>query len=396
MRIAYVCADPGVPVFGWKGSSVHVQEVIRALVGQGHQIELFATRWEGAAPTDLGNVIVRPLPPISGLDPAQRERAALAANPAIAAILERQGPFALVYERYSLWNYAGMEYARANGIPGLLEVNAPLIEEQTGYRVLEDRAGAESVAERVFAAASLIITVSREIAAHLERYPAVRGRIHVVPNGINPQRFPAGVRPTSPAPPGIFTVGFVGSLKSWHGLPTLVAAFALHHQKDPACRLLLVGDGPERATVAAEVEARGLIRATRLAGAVPPQEVPGLLASMDVAVAPYPGLPRFYFSPLKVLEYMAAGLPVVASRIGQLAELIHHGRDGILCPAGDTVALAQAFEQLRVDPELRGALGKAARAKVLRDHTWEAKVLSILARAGLPPRPAAAEGRDKP
>src|SRR5262245_56109179 len=109
MRIAYVCADPGVPVFGWKGSSIHVQEVIRALVGQGCRVELFATRWDGtrspqvpreAPPTGLENVAVTALPPIHGSDAAQRERSALAANAEIRAILERRGPFSLVYERY--------------------------------------------------------------------------------------------------------------------------------------------------------------------------------------------------------------------------------------------------------------------------------------------------------
>src|SRR5262249_55329491 len=118
--------------------------------------------------------------------------------------------------------------------------------------------------------------------------------------------------------------------------------------------------------------------AAQLTGAVPPSEVPRLLAGMDAAVAPYPKLPRFYFSPLKVYEYMAAGLPVVASRLGQLEELIRHGINGLLCPPGDAAALAAALAGLRADPGLRRRLGETARATVLRQHTWEAAVGRIL------------------
>jgi glycosyltransferase involved in cell wall biosynthesis len=152
--------------------------------------------------------------------------------------------------------------------------------------------------------------------------------------------------------------------------------------------LLVVGDGPERARLEADLAARGLAQAAQLTGAVDPGEVPGLLASMDVAVAPYPNLENFYFSPLKVYEYMAAGLPVVASRIGQLAGLIRDGVNGILCPPGDSDALAEALERLRQEPEWGTRLGQAARATVLRDHTWAAVARRILRLAGLGPSAA--------
>src|SRR5262249_57748941 len=136
----------------------------------------------------------------------------------------------------------------------------------------------------------------------------------------------AGVRedsgPYCPGQPDCFTVGFVGTLKPWHGLATLVQAFSRLRQGASNVRLLIVGDGPERTRIEADLAARGLLETSHLTGSVAPNQVPGLLASMDAAVAPYPDLSRFYFSPLKVYEYMAAGLPVVASRIGQLAQIL--------------------------------------------------------------------------
>src|SRR5260370_26157420 len=95
-----------------------------------------------------------------------------------------------------------MEYAQAIGVPGLLEVNAPLIEEQAKYRTLVDRAGAEQVANRVFGTATALIAVSEEVAAYLNQYPAARGRIHVIPNGVNPDRFPEELSPSQPGSPG--------------------------------------------------------------------------------------------------------------------------------------------------------------------------------------------------
>jgi glycosyltransferase involved in cell wall biosynthesis len=241
------------------------------------------------------------------------------------------------------------------------------------------------VAERVFGAATALIAVSEEVAAYLERYPSARERIHVLPNGVNPDRFPTGLKPACPAPDGMFTIGFVGKVRPWHGLPVLIEAFAIFRQREPHSRLLIVGEVPELPDLIADLTSRELLDAVHFTGAVPPGQVPGLLASMDVAVAPYPSEFDFYFSPLKVYEYMAAGLPVIVSRVGQLALLIEDGVNGLLCPPGDPIALAIALDWLRREPELCARLGRAARATVLKDHTWEAVARRILSLTGLEP-----------
>jgi len=377
MRIAYVSADAGVPVFGRKGCSVHVQEMIRAFQRHGAQVDLFAARVDGP-PSGLDPLRVHRLPPVCDGEPAEQATAVAALNCDLAAALGRDGPYDLVYERYSLWSFAGMEHARAAGAPGLLEVNAPLIEEQAVHRGLRDTGGAARVTARVFRAAAALLAVSAEVATWLERYPSVRRRVHVLPNGVDPTRFRPDVPPAAPGPPGTFTVGFVGSMKPWHGLPVLIEAFARLHHRDAATRLLLVGGGPEEAAVRTELAARGLAVASHLSGAVAPSDVPALVTSMDVAVAPYPESRRFYFSPLKVYEYLAAGRAVVASRVGQLEGLIQHDVTGLLCPAGDAAALAAALERLQREPELRIRLGRAARASMLQSHTWEALAERVL------------------
>jgi len=276
-----------------------------------------------------------------------------------------------------------MVYAREAGVPGLLEVNAPLIDEQATYRSLVDRASAEGVARRVFEAASALLAVSEEVADYLRHAADVSQKVHVVPNGVDPDRFPTRSERQRPEQP--FTVGFVGTLKAWHGLSVLVEAFARLHQQNPDSQLLIVGDGTERVALINDLASRGLLDSAQLIGAVPPSDVPGWLGRMDAAVAPYPDLVGFYFSPLKVYEYMAASLPVVASRIGQLKAVIADEVNGLLVNPGDAEALAAALLRLKRDPALRVRLGKAARACVCRKHTWDAVVEQIIQVGSLEP-----------
>src|SRR5260370_18085559 len=122
MRVAYVCADLGAPVFGRKGCSIHVQEVLRAFVGLGAEVDLFASRIEDPAPADLKSIRVHEIPVRTLGGVASREQAALAANRHLRAALEYEEPFDLVYERYSLWIYAGMQSPQHPLFPGLLQL----------------------------------------------------------------------------------------------------------------------------------------------------------------------------------------------------------------------------------------------------------------------------------
>ncbi|HEV2122019.1 MAG TPA: glycosyltransferase family 4 protein [Chloroflexota bacterium] len=367
MRVAYICADPGVPVFGCKGASIHVQEVIRALRRRGASVELFAARFGGDAPADLAALPCIGLPrPPKGLGP-EREAAGIAANEALSAALSQRPAFDLVYERYSLWSFAGMAWAREHGCPSVLEVNAPLVEEQAEHRVLHDRALAEQIARRVFGEAGSILAVSSGVAAYLRSRGANTAAVQVVPNGVDPERF---LLPRRPRPDGPFRIGFVGTLKPWHGLLTLIEAAAEARDKGLELRLLLVGDGPERGRVEAELRNAGLAAVTELTGDVDPGRIPTLLANVDVATAPYPELPDFYFSPLKIMEYMAASKAIVASRIGDIDGLIVDRVTGLLCPPGDAHALAEALVWLAGNPESGARMGEAARRFAVQELSW--------------------------
>lgn len=391
-RVAFVCADPGVPAFGTKGCSVHVQAVCEALLEAGCEVTALLARRGGSIPTRLSAVRVIDLPCPEVRDAGERELALAARNPVIGHALAAAGPFDLVYERAALWTSAPMAYAKQAGTPGVLEVNAPLVEEQARYRVLLH----ESLARRRFAsalrAADVVAAVSREVADWAAVAGGRPGRVHVVPNGVDVRRFEAAgkCRPRD----GRFVVGFVGTLKPWHGLDTLVTAFAEVAARVPSADLVIVGDGPERTRLAEAIAAHGLTSRITFAGAVTPDAVPGWLAAMDAAVAPYPALDGFYFSPLKVTEYMAAGLPVVASGIGQIADLIDHQRTGVLVPPGDAAALARALAALSANASWRESLGRAARAHVEAHCTWTAALDRVLtlARSSRPPNAGPSAG----
>jgi glycosyltransferase involved in cell wall biosynthesis len=381
MHIAYVSADPGVPPFGTKGASVHVQEMLRAFLRRGAAVTLISPRLDDAAPADLAAVKRVALPPDRGGAAEARADWALATNQAVAAALAAAGPFDFVYERHALFAHGAMMFAAAHRLPSVLEVNAPLIEEQARHRNLARRADAERSARRAFAAAGLVVAVSDPVADYARSLGAADARLAVIPNGVDPARFPARQRPSGP-----FTIGFVGTLKPWHDVATLVEAVALLRAGAvPDARLLVVGDGPARAALADRVEALGIPDAVNFTSAVPATEVPGWLARMHAAVAPYRADEPFYFSPLKLYEYMAARLPVVASRVGHLTGAVADERTGLLVPGGDAPALAHALARLATDPALCDRLGAAARAEVEANHTWDriaARVLQAASAGG--------------
>jgi glycosyltransferase involved in cell wall biosynthesis len=373
-RIAYICTDPGVPVFGCKGSSVHVQEVIRAFRLAGASVTLFARRFGGDAPAGLETVKCIALPGPSTDDSAERERALFKVNSILPGLLDVEPVFDMVYERHALWSHAAMVWARSHGVPAVLEVNAPLIEEQAEHRVLYDRRGAEASARQAFDTADRIIAVSSGVSAWLAGFGVAETKLHVISNGVDTRRF----MPVEHGGTSELTIGFVGTLKPWHGLSVLVEAARIASQAGVPIRLLIVGDGPERAGLQIQLDAAGLSRVSELTGAVEPTKIPALIAQMDVALAPYPQLSGFYFSPLKIMEYMAAGRAVIASRIGDIDGLITHEVDGLLCPAGDTQAFADAIIRLHHDPELRANLGFAARDKAVRELGWDSVVERIM------------------
>lgn len=360
MRIAYLCADPGIPVTGTKGASIHVQQIVRAFLRRGDDVVVYCTRLGDGEPIEGVRYVDLPLP---RTDAAGRERAVAAAAAQLAVLANADG-CDLVYERYSLFSDAA---ARIDA-PAIVEVNAPLIDEQRQHRSLVDVSTAWSTTRSLLGAASVVACVSEPVAAWARDH-AGDARVVVAPNGVDTRAFHEPVRRGR----GSLQTVFVGSLKPWHGVEVAIDAVAA----TDGVELTIVGDGPEREARAAQAAPLG--DRVRWTGALPHADVAAVLARADVGLAPYPARAADYFSPLKVYEYLAAGVATVASDVGQLPAVIEHGETGILVPAGDAEALAGALRSLRDDRALVQRLGSAARAAAVARHDWDRVLEGILA-----------------
>lgn len=173
-----------------------------------------------------------------------------------------------------------------------------------------------------------------------------------------------------------YIVGYVGQMYDWKGVDVLVAAA----QELPQFQVWLIGGTPEeRPRIEQLVDDLAVCNVT-LIGYVTPAEVPRYLAAADVLVLPNSGrsdISRYYTSPLKLFEYMAAGRPIVASDLPSLREVVTDHRTALLIPPDDPVALAGAIRRLWQDPGLAEDLAARAR-QVAHEYTWEKRAARIM------------------
>lgn len=364
MRIVALVDDPGIAYGGAKGAAVHVAELTRALAAAGSEVLVLATGIDAGSPPPPPGVTVEVLPgPGKGASTAARRAAARSRTTWVGAALRRWRADAL-YERVALHTTVGIEAAAASGVVHIAELNAPLPEEAARYRSLDEPGDAVEADGRVLAGSDVVLAVSAPLAA----YAADRGarRVEVCPNAVDPERF-ARIAAVAAQPP---TVVFTGRLRPWHGATTLAAAWELLGAAAP--RLLVVGDGEGRdRLVAAGAEVTGTVAHER---------VPALLAGAQIGVVPYPADAPTYFSPLKLFEYLAAGLAVVGADLPGVRDVA--GNAAVLVPPGDAGALAAAVATLAADPDRRARLGAAGRAEVLAHHTWAQRARRVLDLAG--------------
>ena len=411
MRILYYCPDRGIPVLGDKGASVHVRSFVTALAHLGHEVVLVCTRLGAGnrrppvsivelAPPD-GDDALRPVCDTLGIghdalvDPGLRGELRKLAHDAQLPLLVRRAIAKLgfhpdlLYERHALFHVSGIEIARQLGIARVLEVNAPLVDEQARFRTLTLRPQAEARESASLRGASLVVAVSQEVRGFALARGVPPGRVIVAQNGVDCVRFRHTVSGDAVRQRAGFAsdlvIGFVGSFKPWHGVDVLLSAFARIARIRPQARLLAVGDGPMLAAARHRVHTEGLAGRVTLTGKVAHDEVPAHLAAMDFTVAPYMPQDDFYFSPLKVVESLASGRPVVAPKIGQLALLIADGETGLLYPPGDFEALVGCLLRLLDDAALRHRLGAAGALQAQRCWNWSAVAARII--AGIPAAP---------
>lgn len=382
MRILVLCSDTGVRIGDGKGAALHLLATTSAFAALGHETEVAGVAANPAGPLE-GWPVPQHLVPHPGRAQGQvRERNKCLVVERVAALgLEaaaRLRPH-LVYERLSLFGTAGLRVAARSGARHAVEINALLTREEATWRGLHHPALAAAAERRVLADADLRVAVSAEVAAEVREISGGRPLV-VVPNGVDVDLFRdrpdrSSARAELELPPQGRLLCFTGSLRPWHGLDTAVEALALL----PAdVHLVVAGDGPVRLELRRRADERGMGPRVHWLGQVAHREIPRVLAACDVALAPYPALERFAFSPLKLYEYLAAGIPVVASSIGQIPQVLEAGRWGHLAAPGDPAALAAGIRDVLRDPAAAAARAERARAYAMAEHSWRNRAQQVL------------------
>lgn len=374
MRITYLMPDVSIRLDEGDGATLHVFHIIDSLLALAHDVKLLAATVPPVPLIDRQVHWVRALHPWSdGSFPLVE-----AANTARVA---RQFTWDadVIHERFSAFNRAGAQVTRERSIPLVLEVNAPLLEERQSQWKLGPKA-VETMRQSThasFDAASRILVPCRQLADILaSRWSVARSKLAVVPNAVDVARF---ANPLQPDELGsvrrAFGLGegplglFVGSLKPWHGVDLLVDAHSTVFRACPDYRLVIAGDGPVRGALSAHVAALGLAARVVFTGSVPHERVHELVAVADVCFLPYPPMEDFYFSPLKMYEYMAGGKAIVASDQGQVADVLANRESALLVEPGNVRQLADATIHLIENPDLRRRLGTAARP-IATSRSW--------------------------
>jgi glycosyltransferase involved in cell wall biosynthesis len=271
---------------------------------------------------------------------------------------------------------------RLRGLPFLFEIRDPWPELPRAMGLGSPLLwrGLDLLADAACRRAAAVVALSDGMAATAVAHGADPARVSVVPNGCDLTLFGPGVVPWRPEGLGLETVlaVYAGAHGPANGLDQLLAAAALLQAQGAPVALLLVGEGGEKPRLRAQAASMGLT-ALRFLDPLPKPRLAGLLAGAQIGVQCLAPVPEFaeWTAPNKLMDYLAAGLPVVANLGGRAARLLEDdplGPCGVATAPGDTAALAGAIAALAADPGCRMALGTAARRQA--EQRWDRRALA--------------------
>ena len=382
-RVVYLRSTPG-PGTQAGGAASHIKGVVEGLQALGAHVEIISNDQIAGLnfPDDRFTVI--PPQPGGGTRALFDIHNNLVFTRGAVPLIERADPD-FIYQRYARFSWAGVVAA--------MRVKRPLFLEYNGSEVWVgrhwDRVGSLDLLERYerlnLDAAARIFVVSEVERRNLEARGVRAGKIVVNPNGVDVERFRPGVGGTEARRElGIkddeVVAGFVGTFGPWHGVEKLAEAI----KSIPASwqvRFLLVGSGSLHAEVERQLESETKAGRVIFTGAVAHDRVPKLLDACDILVAPHVPLTDgsdFFGSPTKIFEYMAMGKGIVASRLGQIGEVLVDEETALLVEPGSVDELENAIVRLIESEALRKRLGERAREVAEREHTWTHNAQRVL------------------
>lgn len=360
MRILFLALDVNLDRLA--GDAIHVRELVQNLAALGHSVDVLAE----TGGMDLWAPARIRVEAAVGESTRRQVRRALQ--------ITRDAQPDVVYER-RLTPKVGLAVSQLSGVPLFVEVNGLPDEERA---IQEGRVGGPSslrrwVRRRILRRARAIVTVSEGIRRRLrDVYGIDTSRLHVIPNGVDLERFRPMDQDSARSQLGILAnariLGFTGRLTPWQGVDVLLRALPLVRRKHDAIAFI-VGDGPDRTRLEALAASLGIQDYVRFIGAIPYASVPTYIGALDVAFSVKP--PLIPGSPLKVREYLACGRPIVASAGTEYDfHIVEEAGAGVLVDSGNINAVAAATASLLANDALRSEMGRRGRAYAEQHCSW--------------------------
>lgn len=361
------------------GQYVHIEEMINALRAQGHEVIIVAppSAETESFGSDAGPVawLKRHMP--KACYELMELAYSLVAYRRLAKAVKQHRPDCL-YERYNLFLPAGIWLARKYKLPMLLEINSPLLEERARYDGLALTGLGRWSQAYAWKNADVVLPVTRVLGDIVESYGVDPARIVVIPNGINLERFDSApdvaAAKRALGLDGSLVLGFTGFVRDWHGLDKVISMIA---QDPPESRrhLLVVGDGPVRATLEQQARDLGIENRVQFTGIIGRDEVARYVAAFDIALQP---AVVSYASPLKLFEYLALGKAIVGPDQPNILEILSADHNAVLFDPSRPDGLAGAVERLCDDGALRAKVAANARATIAEQKlTWHANARRV-------------------
>jgi len=285
--------------------------------------------------------------------------------------------------RYKMFDFLARWIIKRNNPKVFVEVNYLQYEElKRYYNVYLFSLLAKKIEIKLWENCDGIITVSNKMKKNIVKEGINLDKIHVVPNGVNPLFFSPDISVKEDykivKDKDDIIVCFTGSLKKWHGVDVLIKSMEMCHNYNSSYKLLIVGGNQlDFKNIRNNVGIKNNDFIIYIYNK-PHTVIPAYLKQADILVAPYPQIQDFYFSPLKLFEYMSMGKSIIASDIGQISEIIDNEKNGLLTKPGNVNELYLNILKLGENPFLRNELGKQARQTVKDKYTWQINASKII------------------
>jgi glycosyltransferase involved in cell wall biosynthesis len=298
-------------------------------------------------------------------------------------IISRRKPD-LILTRFESLHFSTIIISRIKKIPIVAEVNSPLALEARQfikqYYFLPHII--EIFEKLILRFSNAVFTVSSEAKQELMKYKIPAGKIKVIPNGVDIEKFNPSIAKASISnltnSNDKIVIGYSGCFAPWHSINDLEFLTNYLTRQYDNLYFLFIGGGYNKATFEEKIKNNlKLKNKVYFTGKVTHELMPGYLALMDIVIAPYPNIKNFYGSPLKIFEYMAAGKAIIATGIGQITSLIQDGKNGFLYSPENQNELIQKIEALIQSESLRKSYGQKARETIANNFTWHHNAIRV-------------------